>query len=1154
MSFFSRIARWRRSVAAPLVPARRAAPVPRSQALAESVEPRILYSADAIAGLLPAASSILAPDTGVTSDPSAAQASMVTPADAIETSDVRASAAAASPADSANVSAHATELVFVDPGVPDAQHLVDAIAARRPDAAFHIIELDPNRDGLTQITEALAGQREVAAIHIVSHGDPGAIELNGRRIDAAAIETDADQFTAWRAALGDQADLLIYGCDVAATPAGIAMLMRLAELTGADVAGSTDLTGSSDAGGDWTLEASIGAIQAGTLFADGDPAGWLGLLPGGFFPTGVPALNATASPAMPSILEGVTHPSGITVAALVVDGSITNGAVAGEAIAINALDTSLGTWQYSTDGGANWLTIDAAKINSSTNELALLLGPTASIRMLPFGDLNGTLTAAITFRAWGMASGASGDYVVITDPGDIALGSDFSGATDTASLTVTAVNDAPSGTSATLTTNEDTPWIFAASDFGFVDANDSPANALMAVTMSSLPTAGSLTLAGAAVTVGQSISITDINAGRLVFTPVTNANGTAYVSFTFRVQDNGGTTNGGVDLDPSAKTITFNVTAANDSPVLSVAGGPVSYTEGGPSSSIGTGVAIDDAELAALNNGAGNYDGASLTLERSGGANAEDVFSASGRMDFQSGNAVLYYDTGPVTVGTVTNAGGSLVITFNSNATQARVNDLLSSLFYANSSDAPPASVQIAWTFSDGNTSAQGSGGALTALGTTTVNITATNDRPVLNAAAIPTMPSLLEDATNPAGITVASLVVDGSITDPDGSPVEAIAITAVDASLGTWQYSTDGGKNWTNINTFLLNLGREALLLGPTASIRMLPSGDLNGTLSTAITFCAWDMSSGTQGSYFGTAIYGGAEASFALSAATNSASLVVTAVNDAPSGADNTLTTNEDTPWVFAATDFGFSDAKDTPANAFSAVRISSLATAGSLTLSGTAVTVGQSISVADIIAGRLVFTPVANTNGTASFTFRVQDNGGTVNGGVDLDPTAKTITFNVTAVNDAPTGANKTLTTNEDTAWVFAATDFGFSDAKDTPANAFMAVTVSSLPTAGSLTLAGTAVTAGQSISVADINAGRLVFTPVANTNGTTSFTFRVQDNGGTANGGVDLDSTAKTITFNVFAVNDAPSGADKTLTTTEGTPWVFAAVDFGFTGCQ
>ena len=77
-----------------------------------------------------------------------------------------------------------------------------------------------------------------------------------------------------------------------------------------------------------------------------------------------------------------------------------------------------------------------------------------------------------------------------------------------------------------------------------------------------------------------------------------------------------------------------------------------------------------------------------------------------------------------------------------------------------------------------------------------------------------------------------------------------------------------------------------------------------------------------------------------------------------------------------------------------------------------------------MADITAGKLKFTPAANANGAgyASFTFQVQDNGGTANGGVDLDPSPNTMTINVTAVNDAPAGTDKTVTTLEDTAYTF------------------------------------------------------------------------------------------------------------------------------------
>ena len=115
---------------------------------------------------------------------------------------------------------------------------------------------------------------------------------------------------------------------------------------------------------------------------------------------------------------------------------------------------------------------------------------------------------------------------------------------------MTAVNDAPAGTDNTVTTLEDTAYTFAAADFGFSDAADSPANALAAVKITTLPGAGSLTDNGVAVNAGAVHHGSRHRGGKLVFTPAANANGAGYASFTFQVQDDGGTANGGVDLDP----------------------------------------------------------------------------------------------------------------------------------------------------------------------------------------------------------------------------------------------------------------------------------------------------------------------------------------------------------------------------------------------------------------------------------------------------------------------------------------------------------------------------------------------------------------------------------------------------------------------------
>ena len=210
--------------------------------------------------------------------------------------------------------------------------------------------------------------------------------------------------------------------------------------------------------------------------------------------------------------------------------------------------------------------------------------------------------------------------------------------------------------------------------------------------------------------------------------------------------------------------------------------------------------------------------------------------------------------------------------------------------------------------------------------------------------------------------------------------------------------------------------------------------------------------------------------------------------------------------------------------------------------------------SISAADITAGKLVFTPVTGASGDAyaTFTFQVRDNGGTTNGGVDLDQSANTITIDVGPVNNAPSGTNKTIGILEDAPYTLVAADFGFSDPGDSPADQLLAVKVTTIPTAGTLRNNGVAVVAGNFIPVADITGNKLVFTPAANASGTphATFTFQVQDDGGTVSGGVDLDQIANTITVNVTARNDAPSGTNKTVTTTEEVAYTLVQADFGF----
>ncbi len=715
-----------------------------------------------------------------------------------------------------------------------------------------------------------------------------------------------------------------------------------------------------------------------------------------------PVLDPSAQPVFPDVPEGALNPAGISVAALVIDGSITDPDGAVEAIAIEAVNTNLGTWQYSLDGGSHWLTIRADLINSTTNTLGLLLGPTHLIRLLPYGDLNGTLSDAINFRAWDMTSGSAGQYVVTT-PGTGA----FSSASDTASITVTAVNDAPTfapvvgggkqlvpvgssldyGRSVVLQpdgkivvagysyngSNHDFSLIRLNAD-GSLDGSFAAGGKLLMPVGSSNDFAYSVTLQpdGKIVVAGDSrngsdndFSLIRLNGdgsldtsfgtggkqltpvgvgneygnsvtlqpdGKIVVAGVSSngsnddfslirlsANGSLDSSFgsggkllvpvgsstdqafSVKLQPDGkivvagysgiggneefslirlnadGSLDGSfgtggkllvpvgssddfgysVTLQPDGKIVvagyssngsnwdfslirlnvngSLDTSFSGDGKLLIPVGSSLDYgysvtlqpdgkivvageiwiagnstvfglirlnADGSLDSSFGTGgkllmpvgssndlaysvtlqpdgkivvagysndssynidfalirlnpdgsldtsfggtstntlgssadytgaaapvpldtsVAVYDPELATLSAGAGNYAGASISLQRHGGANAADHFGATGNLTFtNAGRAEL----SGVEIGIVTQSAGQLQIVFNSSyATQERVNQALSSLSYANPSVSTAASIQIDYSFSDGNSTNQGTGGALAASGSVTVNL-----------------------------------------------------------------------------------------------------------------------------------------------------------------------------------------------------------------------------------------------------------------------------------------------------------------------------------------------------------------------------------------------------------------------------------------------
>ncbi|WP_374246160.1 SdrD B-like domain-containing protein, partial [Zoogloea sp.] len=139
------------------------------------------------------------------------------------------------------------------------------------------------------------------------------------------------------------------------------------------------------------------------------------------------------------------------------------------------------------------------------------------------------------------------------------LGYDSTGNTFTldVNVTVTPVNDAPSGADEAVSVANGDTYVLGLADFGFSDLIDG--HAFKSVVVSAVPAGGTLLLNGVAVTAGQEILASDIEAGKLTFVAPAAVGGD--FGFSFQVRDTGGVDVGcgSVDLDPTPNTITFTV-------------------------------------------------------------------------------------------------------------------------------------------------------------------------------------------------------------------------------------------------------------------------------------------------------------------------------------------------------------------------------------------------------------------------------------------------------------------------------------------------------------------------------------------------------------------------------------------------------------------
>ncbi|WP_445310638.1 FG-GAP-like repeat-containing protein, partial [Microcoleus vaginatus] len=141
-----------------------------------------------------------------------------------------------------------TEIVILDPTIPDSQHLISGI---KPDTATYILKSQP--DAVEQITTILAQHRGIETLHIITHGDSGKLYLGTTELNSSNIHNYSYQLQQWRNAFTDNANIILYGCSVAAGDRGHQFLTQLHQLTGANIAANPYPTGNSRLGGTWDI-------------------------------------------------------------------------------------------------------------------------------------------------------------------------------------------------------------------------------------------------------------------------------------------------------------------------------------------------------------------------------------------------------------------------------------------------------------------------------------------------------------------------------------------------------------------------------------------------------------------------------------------------------------------------------------------------------------------------------------------------------------------------------------------------------------------------------------------------------------------------------------------------------------------------------------
>ncbi|WP_372424705.1 DUF4347 domain-containing protein [Salinarimonas chemoclinalis] len=933
------------------------------------------------------------------------------------------------------------EIVFVDTTIEGYRDLVDDIAGTK-----EVILLDARTDALHQIAAALDGRSDVAAIHILSHGDVGALSFGSGRVDGANLDGYSDVLARIGAALVEGGDILLYGCSVGADETGVAFLEAFARATNADVAASDNLTGASEANGDWVLEWNSGTIDVASISSSGF-SGTLNVLGANFDYFGGFRTGVILDPGGPEFQFG-------GVGGTAVQADIT----ANQIIFTFTQNGSL-TPSELVFYGTNLRSIDSVSIASST-----FAAPTVSLadRDAVAGD--GALTPGtdgfndtIVIGAFNYVSG--GQLIInftstgFNDPPVIAnLDGD----------TLAYIEDAGAlvldqGAAATVT-DADSPNF----DTGTLTVAITGGNANEDLGIVNQGTgAGQIGVAGSTVTFGGvaigTITANGQNGANLVVTFNANSSPAAAaalinaITYSNDSQNPTGSRTVGFTLTDgdggtsATSNVTVNLTPVNDPPTLTATGNTPTFTEGdaAPGADLFSGVTISTVEAGQT------ITGLTLTI-----SNVTDGASEILRIDgsdvaLTNGNSVLTATNG-LTV-TVSVTGATATVSFaGAGLTTAAAQTLVDGLAYRNTSENPTEANRVATITQIRDSGGVANGGVDVSSPNVaaTVTVVGVNDAPTLTGGGV--LPAVDEDTANPPGAALSALGITAVDVDGTVTGYAVVGNTANAGTQGVWQYSTNGGTNWFAVGAVADDA--TALALSSATLVRFVPVADFNGA-PPALTIRAVDSSyAGGFSSTAGTetratlnaAANGGATA---VSAATATITTSIDPVNDPPvltaTAANPTYVENVGTQPLLqagaAVTDVDITNAAATgtvtgatltvslTAGAFQAQDIFGIADVNGITFdAGTGhVTIGGDV-VATLAGGLganavVTFTALASLNSVnAVLGALVYSNAGDdpTQGGTNttrayqivyndsaLNSAAVTGTVTITAVNDAP-----------------------------------------------------------------------------------------------------------------------------------------------------